>query len=40
MNAQEIRNAYLKFFADRNHAVIPRAKLIPNNDPTTLFTGW
>jgi alanyl-tRNA synthetase len=39
MNAQEIRNAYLKFFADRNHAVIPRAKLIPNNDPTTLFTG-
>ncbi len=39
MNAQEIRNAYLKFFADRGHAVIPRAKLIPYNDPTTLFTG-
>lgn len=39
MNAQEIRNAYLKFFADREHAIIPRAKLIPNNDPTTLFTG-
>jgi alanyl-tRNA synthetase len=39
MNAQEIRNAYLKFFADRGHAIIPRAKLVPNNDPTTLFTG-
>jgi alanyl-tRNA synthetase len=39
MNAQEIRNAYLKFFADRDHAIIPRAKLVPYNDPTTLFTG-
>lgn len=39
MNAQEIRNAYLKFFAEREHAVISRAKLIPYNDPTTLFTG-
>ncbi len=39
MNAQEIRNAYLQFFADRGHAIIPRAKLIPYNDPTTLFTG-
>lgn len=39
MNAQEIRNAYLKFFEDRGHVVIPRAKLIPLNDPTTLFTG-
>jgi len=39
MNAQEIRKAYLKFFADRGHAVIPRAKLVPYNDPTTLFTG-
>lgn len=39
MNAQEIRNAYLKFFKDRGHAVIPRAKLVPDNDPTTLFVG-
>lgn len=39
MNAQQIRNEYLKFFAERGHAVIPRAKLIPYNDPTTLFTG-
>lgn len=39
MNAQEIRNAYLKFFEDRGHVIIPRAKLVPLNDPTTLFTG-
>ncbi|HTK39531.1 MAG TPA: alanine--tRNA ligase [Patescibacteria group bacterium] len=39
MNAQEIRNAYLDFFKQRNHAVIPRALLMPYNDPTTLFTG-
>ncbi len=39
MNAQEIRNSYLEFFAERGHAIIPRAKLIPLNDPTTLFTG-
>lgn len=39
MNAQDIRNSYLEFFKQRNHAVIPRAQLIPYNDPTTLFTG-
>jgi alanyl-tRNA synthetase len=39
MTAQEIRNKYLKFFADKQHVVIPRAKLVPYNDPTTLFTG-
>lgn len=39
MNAQEIRTQYLKFFEDRGHAVIPRAKVVPENDPSTLFTG-
>lgn len=39
MNAQEIRNAYLKFYEDRGHKVIARAPLILKNDPTTLFTG-
>ncbi|HMM62246.1 MAG TPA: alanine--tRNA ligase-related protein, partial [Candidatus Saccharibacteria bacterium] len=38
MNAQQIRNAYLEFFKSRGHTIIPRAKLIPLNDPTTLFT--
>ncbi len=39
MNAQEIRQAYLDFFAKKGHTVIPRASLVPDNDPTTLFTG-
>ncbi len=39
MTAQEIRKAYLSFFVDRGHKVIPRALLVPQNDPTTLFTG-
>jgi alanyl-tRNA synthetase len=39
MNAQDIRSHYLKFFEERGHKVIPRALLVPQNDPTTLFTG-
>jgi len=39
MNAQEIRNAYLKFFEERGHHVIKRAPLVLKDDPTTLFTG-
>lgn len=39
MTAQEIRNAYLQFFQDRQHAVIDRAPLMLKDDPTTLFTG-
>jgi len=39
MTAQEIRKAYLEFFKERGHVVIPRALLVPQNDPTTLFTG-
>lgn len=39
MNAQQIRQAYLDFFKDRGHKQIPRALLVPYNDPTTLFTG-
>ncbi len=39
MTAQEIRNKYIQFFADRGHAVIPRAPIALKDDPTTLFTG-
>lgn len=39
MNAQSIRTAYLEFFNQRGHATIPRANVVPNDDPTTLFTG-
>lgn len=39
MNAQDVRNNYLKFFKDREHAIVPRALLVPQDDPSTLFTG-
>lgn len=39
MNAQQIRNEYLKFFEARGHTIVPRAPLILHDDPTTLFTG-
>jgi len=39
MTAQEIRKAYLEFFASRGHKVINRAPLVLKDDPTTLFTG-
>jgi alanyl-tRNA synthetase len=39
MSGNEIREKYLKFMEARGHAVIPSAPLVPENDPTTLFTG-
>jgi len=39
MNAKEIKKAYLEFFKNRGHVIIPRAKLVPQDDATTLFTG-
>ncbi|MDP2648895.1 MAG: alanine--tRNA ligase-related protein [bacterium] len=39
MNINEIRTKYLEFFKARGHTVIPSASLVPQNDPTTLFTG-
>ena len=39
MNAQEIRRKYLEYFKKNNHEVIPRALVVPLDDPTTLFTG-
>ncbi|MFC1703088.1 alanine--tRNA ligase, partial [Patescibacteria group bacterium] len=38
MDADRIRKTYLTFFNERGHAVIPSASLIPENDPTVLFT--
>ena len=38
MKAIEIRNKYLNFFESHGHKVIPSASLIPENDPSVLFT--
>lgn len=39
MDAQTIRKKYLEFMVKHGNKVIPRASLVPQNDPTTLFTG-
>ncbi|MEK9176816.1 MAG: alanine--tRNA ligase [Patescibacteria group bacterium] len=39
MNVSEVRRKYLDFFRAREHAVVPSARLVPENDPTTLFTS-
>jgi len=39
MTTDQIRKAYLDFFKSKNHAIIPPAPLVLQNDPTTLFNG-
>ena len=39
LTTHEIRAAYLDFFAERGHRVVPSSSLIPANDPTLLFTN-
>jgi alanyl-tRNA synthetase len=38
LSTDELRQAYLDFFKSKGHAVIPGAPLVPENDPTVLFT--
>ncbi len=39
ITAQEIRQKYLSFMESKGHKIVPSSSLIPENDPTTLFTG-
>jgi alanyl-tRNA synthetase len=39
MTGNNLRQKYLDFFKSRGHVQIPSAPLVPENDPTTLFTG-
>ncbi len=39
MTVGEVRATYLEFFKSKGHAIVPSAPLVPENDPTTLFTG-
>lgn len=39
MKSADIRDAFLRFFADKDHSVVPSSSLIPGNDPTLLFTN-
>lgn len=39
MTLNDIRQKYLAFYEKNGHTIIPSASLLPENDPTTLFTG-
>ncbi len=38
LTAQELRTKWLEFFKTKDHAIIPSASLVPENDPSVLFT--
>ena len=39
MSSSELRKRFLEFFQERGHTIVPSSSLVPENDPTTLFTG-
>ncbi len=39
MKSAEIRKAFLEFFHERGHEMVPSSPLVPGNDPTLLFTN-
>ncbi len=39
MKSAEIRQAFLNYFAEQGHDVVPSSSLVPGNDPTLLFTN-
>jgi len=39
MTVNEVRSKYLEFFSKRGHKIVNSSSLVPENDPTTLFTG-
>jgi alanyl-tRNA synthetase len=39
LSAAAVRRAFLEFFRERNHTVVPSSSLVPGNDPTLLFTN-
>ncbi len=39
MSASELRSAFLGYFREQGHTVVPSSSLVPGNDPTLLFTN-
>ncbi|VVB73898.1 Alanine--tRNA ligase [uncultured archaeon] len=38
LTSRQLKQLYLRFFKEKGHAIIPSASLVPENDPTVLFT--
>lgn len=39
MKTADLRHAFLKFYESKGHRIVPSGSLVPNNDPTLLFTN-
>ncbi|NDC83520.1 hypothetical protein EB093_07675 [bacterium] len=39
MKSSEIRQTFIDFFAQKGHAAVQAAPVVPHNDPTILFTN-
>ena len=39
MTSKEIRQQFLEFFRERGHTIVPSASVVPQDDPTLLFTN-
>ena len=39
MDSRELRQAFIQFFVERGHQIVESASLVPDNDPTLLFTN-
>ena len=39
MDSKQIRQAFLDFFAEKQHLIVPSAPMVVKNDPTLMFTN-
>ena len=39
LTVNQIRSKFLDYMREKGHAIVPSSSLVPENDPTTLFTG-
>ena len=39
MTSNDVRKAFLHYFAERGHQIVPSSSLVPRKDPSLLFTN-